>query len=75
MHTPRALYIDDQDNAHSTERNMIWPEAPYPWGAKLHFACYGAYKGSFGRSIQDEVKGELSGSGMELRHIFIVCWI
>ena len=38
----RALYIDDQDSAKSTERNMVWPGAPYPWGAKLKFQCYGA---------------------------------
>ena len=60
----RALYIDDQDSAKSTERNMVWPGAPYPWGAKLKFKCYGSTKSLILGRKSDSV----SDGG------FIHCW-
>ena len=62
----RALYIDDSDDAKSTERNMVWPGAPYPWGAKLKFKCYGACcRGLFNPT---GTRDKVSDGG------FIHCW-
>lgn len=62
----RGLYIDDQNSAKSTERNMVWPGAPYPWGAKLKFECYGRCCYKFLGTISSRDK--VSDGG------YIHCW-
>jgi len=57
----RGLYIYDGTDAGdvSTERNMVWPGAPYPWGARLKFKCYGkCCKNILGIMKEDQVKGD-----------------
>ena len=65
----RALYIDDKDDAKSTERNMVWPGAPYPWGAKLKFQCYGACCRKYlGLTLLSSTQDKVSSKG------YIHCW-